>query len=264
MKIHAFGNLRLLSTAALIILCAGAMRGSAFAEPTVPIEETRAAVEQWVETKRLISREKRDLAVAKETLGQRIELVTGEIESLRGQITEAEKGIADIDVKRGELETRNEELKEATSSLEEAAGRLEASLRKLLPQLPEPLQEKIRPLTQRIPEQDAEIKLTLSERFQNAVGILNEIEKFNREITILSEVRTLPDGTVAEVTAMYLGIGHGYYVGRSGNVAGVGWPGPEGWTWNAADKHAPEIAAAIAIFNNEQPAAFVRLPVEIQ
>ncbi|MCG8432352.1 MAG: DUF3450 domain-containing protein, partial [Candidatus Omnitrophica bacterium] len=113
------------------------------------------------------------------------------------------------------------------------------------------------------PERPDETKLSLGERFQNIVGVLNEVSKFNREITLASEVRNLPDGTSAEVTTIYVGIGKAYYVNNKGDIAGIGSASENGWRWRTANEAAPEIARAIAILKNEQAAAFTQLPVEI-
>ena len=88
-------------------------------------------------------------------------------------------------------------------------------------------------------------------------------EKYS-EILVTSEVRALPDGSSAEVTAIYLGLGQGYYSGANGSIAGVGTATEEGWEWTPADDAAPEIARVVAILKNEEAAAFVQLPVEIQ
>jgi hypothetical protein len=141
---------------------------------------------------------------------------------------------------------------------------LEVRTKGLLPRLPGPLRERVRPLSQRIPEHTDETKLSLSERFQNVVGILNEVDKFNREITVTSEVRTLGDGTAAEVTAIYLGIALGYYVTAKADAAGVGTASADGWVWSPANDAAARIAKAIAILKNEKVAEFVQLPLRIQ
>ena len=87
---------------------------AAFCEESAPIvEDTRAALEKWVETQRVISKEKKDLALAKEMLNERIELVKREIDSLHGKISEAEESIAEADKKRAELIEENEKLKGA-------------------------------------------------------------------------------------------------------------------------------------------------------
>jgi hypothetical protein len=115
-----------------------------------------------------------------------------------------------------------------------------------------------------MPEDPEESKLSLGERFQNIIGILNEVTKFNREITVRSEVRTLPDGSSAEVTAMYVGIGQAYYVNAAGDIAGVGTASAEGWIWTPTNEAAAKIMDAIAILNNEKVADFVQLPVTIE
>jgi hypothetical protein len=90
------------------------------------------------------------------------------------------------------------------------------------------------------------------------------VNKFNREITVTSEVRTLADGNVAEVTALYIGLGQVYYVGANGTVAGVGRPSQNGWKWEPANDTADRISDAIAILKNEKVADFVPLPVKVQ
>lgn len=230
----------------------------------VDIEGTRNVLEQWIETKRLISKEEQKLKFSKEMLGERIELVQREIDSLKTKIDEAEGSIAEAEKKREDLVSENEKLKAASASLADILSGLELNLKNMLPRLPEPLRDRIKPLTQRLPKNSAETKLSISERFQNVVGVLNEIDKFNREITVISEVRQLPDGTSAEVTSLYLGIGQGYYTGAGGKIGGIGYPTDEGWAWQPADSVGPKVAHAIAIINNEQVADFVQLPVKIQ
>ena len=142
-------------------------------------------------------------------------------------------------------------------------GEVEGRTAELLRRVPSPLQERVRPLSQQFPEDPAESKLTLSQRFQNVIGSLNAVNKFNREITVTSEVRTLGDGTAAEVTALYIGIGQGFYVNALATAAGTGSGVSGDWAWEPNDAAAPLIATAIAVFKNEQGAEFVRLPMHI-
>jgi len=248
----------------LFICCLNPLGTAAQEENGAKIEETRAALEKWVETQRVISKEKKDLTLAKEMLGERIDLVKQEIVSLREKITEAEESIAEADKKREELTRENDKLKDASDSLIGVLSAIEDRTLKLLKRVPDPLRERLKPLSQRLPENGETTELSLSQRFQNVVGILNEINKTNREITVTSEVRALEDGTSAEVTALYLGIGQGYYTGANDTVAGVGTATEEGWVWKPANDQAETIAKAIAILNNEEIAAFVQVPLEIE
>lgn len=228
------------------------------------VDETRATLEQWVEARRTISAERRDWQLGRETLEERIALVQQEIEALAARAEEAQKSIAEADLKRAELLALNERQKQGSSTLVDTITLQEQRLLALLPRLPEPIRERIRPLSQRIDEDPAATKLSLGERFQNVVGILNEVDKFQQGITATSEVRALPDGTSAEVTALYLGIGQGYYASTNGMVAGVGTAGESGWVWTPANEAAPEIARAIAILKNEQVASYVKLPLRVR
>ena len=140
---------------------------------------------------------------------------------------------------------------------------LEARTTALLPRLPDPIRTRVKPLSQRIPEDPASTKLSLGDRFVNVIGILNEVNKFNNEVVTASEVRPLPDGSSVEVTAVYLGIGQGYYVNSDATIAGVGAADASAWKWTPENEAAPAIAKVVAIIKNESPAAFVRVPMKV-
>lgn len=228
------------------------------------IERTRTSIEKWVETRRIISKERQDWALGKEMLSERIELVQREIEALEGKIKETQKSISDADKKRVELVDENEALKDAAQALADMVTAFETRTLALNKRLPDPLRERLKPLSQRIPKETTETKLSLSQRFSNVVGILNEINKFNREITVTSEMRILPDGGSAEVTAVYVGLGQAYYTGANGTIAGVGRPAQDGWHWDPANEFATEISDVVSILKNEKVAGFVPVPVKIQ
>lgn len=251
---------------ALAILLGGALMPLSVhgEDASAGIDTTRAALEEYVEIQRTISKEKRDLALSKEVLNDRIEVVEQEIKALREKIAEAEGSIDENEAKRMEMIEENDTLIEAAHSLEDILRSLEAGVSMMLTRLPQPIQERVKPLSQRIPEDPDATKLSLSERFQNVVGILNEVDKFNRDISVTSEIRTLPDGSSAEVTTLYLGAGQAYYVSANGKIAGTGRSSEEGWVWEPANDAAPQIAQAIAIMKNEAVASFVQLPIEIQ
>ena len=227
------------------------------------IDSTREILERWVETRRVISEEERDWALGKELLESRVDMLRRDIDGVKARIGEAEKSIGETDRKRGELVAQNDALKVASGELAKTAATLESRTKELVRRLPEPIREKVRPLSQRLPDDPAESKLSLSVRFQNVVGILNEVNKFSREIAVTSEVRKLPDGSSAEVTAVYLGIAQGFYVGAGGRIAGFGTATADGWTWTPANEAAPVVSKVVAILKNEAPAEFVPLPLKL-
>lgn len=232
------------------------------------IDATRTALEKWVETRRIISQEKREWAMGREMLNDRIALLQREIQSLRERIAEAENNISEADQSKQELIEEKANLEAASAGLADAIGPLEsravALLQRMPDPLPDPLRERVERLSQRIPDEGESTELSLGERFQNIVGILNEVNKFHGVVTATSEVRTLSDGRAAEVAAIYIGLGQAYYVTTAQDAAGIGTYTKDGWVWTPADEHAEDIARAIAVLKNEVAADFVRLPVRIQ
>lgn len=250
--------------AAVVAMCVGTARAQSSGEMADRLSDARESLAKWVETQQIISREREDWQVGKDVLEQRIALVSGEIEDLEGRIAELRNGIGETDRRRVEMESEKRTYERASVVLADGIGELERKVRVLVERLPDPIQSRVRPLSQKIPKDPAATEQSLSQRFQNVVGVLNEVNKFNRDITVTSELRPLPDGSTVEVRALYIGLGQGYYVSPDGASAGYGRPGDAGWEWTPADDMAPQVARAIAILQNEDVPAFVPLPVDIR
>lgn len=230
------------------------------------VATTRATLEQWVATRSLVSKEARDWQLKKEAVTSRMDVIKREIVALQKRTAEAESNLAAAEQKRRELLAESEVLAATAKTLAERVVQLEQRLLGLLPRLPQPLRDKVAPLTQRIPAKDAAVPPTLSlgDRYAAVVGVLNEVHKWNREITVTSEVRQQPDGSSVEVAVLYAGLGQAWYVSANGKVAGSGSATADGWIWRAANETGPQVQRAIAVWKNEQPAAFVGLPVQVQ
>jgi hypothetical protein len=226
------------------------------------IEEARAAMQRWVETKRVISDEAQEWALGRELLESRIDILTRELEAANERIAEAEKSITEADERRAALVAENDRVRAGSAALAQVAAIMENRTKQLVARLPDPIRERIRPLSSRLPEDPSSTTLPLTTRFQNVVGIVNEVNKFNREITTTTEIRKLADGSSAEVTVVYLGLAQAFFVGGNGRVAGFGGASTDGWTWTVANEHAPQIAKMVAILKNESPAEFVLLPLK--
>lgn len=235
---------------------------AAQAEVRERIELTRDALEKWVETRRTIGVERRDWALGKDLLDSRIDVLDRELKTLADRTKEVDATLTEADRKRDTLAQEAGTLKEASAQLAAMAAQLETKVKALVRRFPTPLAEKLKPLTQRLPEDSAATTLSLAVRFQNIVGIINEANRFNREITQSSEIRKLADGSSVEVTAVYLGLAQGYYVGAGGRIAGIGRGAPEGWTWTESNDNGPAIERIVAILRNQKPAAFVPIPVK--
>jgi len=237
---------------------------TADAAPKAPtLEETRLTLSKWIETQQIISKERNDWQQGKEILQGRIELVGKEVTQLKDRIAQSEAAVQESNRKRDELTKQNAQLKETGAQLAASITQMEARVRKLAKVAPEGVAKRLEPLLQRIPADPSATRVSVAERFQNVLGILNELNKANSEITIAYEIRQLADGTSSEVQVIYVGLAQAYYLSPRGE-AGIGRPTDEGWTWKPAGDQADEIYTALEIIQGKHPPAFVALPVSIQ
>lgn len=253
-----------ISAAVAVLLPPASPRGGEPDAKDTDLDSTRSTLARWMETQQIISREKKDWQTARDLLEQRIALLEGEVAAQEARIAESREGASGVEGKRREMLAENEALKDVTSALVRSIAGLEARTVRLLETLPEPLLERVAPLSRRIPRDASSTEVSLSERFQNVIGILNETNKFHREVSVASEIRRLPGGETAEVKVLYLGLGQAYFVTPDGAIAGVGRPSSGGWEWTQANELSGRIAQAIAILQNEQVPGFVPLPVEVR
>ena len=72
------------------------------------------------------------------------------------------------------------------------------------------------------------------------------------------------EGKDRQVQALYLGLGHAYYADQGGSFAGVGVPGEADWTWEEKPELGSTIRKVIDIYENEEKAEFIPVPVSIK
>ena len=106
-------------------------------------------------------------------------------------------------------------------------------------------------------------KVSIAERYQNVIGILNALNKANGEVTINFEVHELAGGKPCEVKVIYVGLAQAYYV-SSGGDAGIGQPTEDGWKWEPKKEIAGDVLRALEILQGKQSPAFVPLPVRMR
>lgn len=239
--------------------------GAAGDKPGAPptLEETRLVMEKWIQTQQTISKERKEWQQGKDILVGRLDLVKQEVLALEKKIADADSSAQEAAKKRDALLAEDEELKATGAKLAEAVTRMEVEVKRLWKTLPDPIQTRLLPLYQRIPEDAGKARVTTAERFQNMLGILNEVNKANSELTVNYEVHTLSDGKPSEVKALYVGLAQAYFVSAKGE-AGIGRPSPDGWQWETSTSIGNDVLLALEIMQGKQSPAFVRLPVKIR
>ncbi|MFN3533247.1 MAG: DUF3450 family protein [Candidatus Brocadia sp.] len=231
------------------------------APPT--LEEIRLAMDKWIETQQIISKERKDWQQGKEILISRLELVKKEIATLEEKIRQAESSVTEANKKLNDLIAENNQLKAAGEQLTVAVISMEGEVRRLFNLLPAPVGAKLQPLYQRIPEDPAKTNVSVAERFQNVLGILNELNKANNEISVCYEVLNLASGKPSEVKTIYVGLAQAYYVSASGE-AGIGRPSADGWKWESSKDIGRDVLAALEILEGRHSPSFVGVPVKLQ
>ncbi len=229
------------------------------------IEQAKETLDKWYETQRILSKEETEWRVGRELMQDRVDLTKRESESVREKITKTQQEIAESEKKIAELKQVNETLKKGLAPLQHDIRTLELRVLSLVTRTSETVRQRVAPLTQRIPTTPTTSKLSISERYQNVIGVLNELNKVAREISIASEVRALKDGKQAEVTVFYIGLSQAYYVNEKSRIAGVGHLDEGGvWRWDEENQLVDAIAQVLGIYKGEKPAAYVPLAIKIQ
>jgi chromosome segregation ATPase len=226
--------------------------------------ETRTTLEKWVQTRQVVSKTRTDWQADKESLEQTIKLFERELKAVEEQMSKVSTNNTQVEKERMEAEALQKASTDALTRAKEFPTGLEGGIKKLAPQLPVPLQDILKKDLARLPPDPATTRMLAAERVQTLVGILNEIDKFNNAVNVFSERRKNAKGEEVAVQTVYVGLGAAYFVNDSGDFAGMGAPGVNGWEWTLKPELGPTVKEVIKIYRNERTAQFVTLPVAIR
>ena len=227
------------------------------------ISETRNTLEQWVKTKQLNSKEKNDWIIEKAILKDTKVLLSNERERLNAEIEEINTSTSDAEANRQKLTTEKEALSAGSDVVLNKIGDLETHVKSIIKTFPEPLVSQLQQVITRIPKDSDNTKLSMGERVQNIVAILTLADKFNTTLTISSDSREISDDKTIQVTTMYWGLAGAFYVDSTGEYAGVGKPGSEGWEWAEVQNAGPELKKLLEIYEGTEDIQFISAPASI-
>ena len=261
-------NLRISFSLASILIAIGtadAQQTAAVPAASASMDETRGLLQQWATTQRLIASERADWENGKAMLQGRIQLLKISVEETEKKIAEAKTKLDDVKKRTAETEAEKVMTRQATEALIAVAPELEKGVKGLFGRVPGVIQEKVKVLHDRIPKEGADLKnITAAERYQNVLGILNELGKANNELTTIPEIHDIGDGKKAEVKVVYVGLGQGYFVNSSGTIGGLGLPSDQGWTWKTDAAIAPKMREVVEVMKKAVAPKLVELPAEIR
>lgn len=227
------------------------------------VDEARALLDEWVETRQLISEEQQDWRIEESILTETRTLLSNELNRLQESIEALESSATAVDEERSQLTEDKDELKAASNVIAAKITALETKTKKLLPLFPEPLTETIKPLIRRLPKDPENAESPLGERVQNIVGILSQANKFNNTIKLTSETRVVDGGKEVQVNTLYWGLAMAYYVDASGDYAGISYPTANGWETTLIEGTGPQIKQLISVYEGDGEIQFVKIPAQI-
>lgn len=232
---------------------------------TANTDEARDVLEQWVETRQIISQERSDWKTEKAILTDTVDLLSSELERLDTEIAELETSATAADEEREQLTARRDALSAGSDAVLDNIGELETQIKMIVAKLPDPLTDKIQPLIRRLPDDPKSTKMSLGERVQNIVGILSQADKFNTTMTLTSETQEMESGKRVQVNTLYWGNAIAYFVDDTGEYAGIGSPTEDGWEWTQLEDAGGDIRELLSVYDGSADTIkFVKVPARIQ
>jgi len=216
----------------------------------------RETISKIVDTQTLESEERLDWQARKSEITTLLELHQRELELLDEEI-ESAGGSAPA---HGEASTGMKaeiaSLKKSRRLTSEAVARNVPRVISLANRFPSPL----------IADAEAELATLRSwqpsdeprETLRSILSLLAKAEQFNRRFTRTTEIRDN-----REVQVLYLGLAQAFYVDRK-DKAGIGRPGPDGWTWKSFPEIRPELITTFETLDKKRPPTMVTMPLEIR
>ncbi len=226
------------------------------------LDDSRSALSEWVEVKRLISKERNDWMEAKEILTDIISTLESEIEALDEQIANFEPQSQEEDSDRSSLQTEEAELREMPAELSSRLSQYEKEALALADYLPDPLADKgsVARMLELIKQGNPQI----TNRANFVISYLQEVDSFHNGVNIDRDLLELDGDGPREYSIIYLGLSKAFFVDDAEERAGFGLPGADGWEWTLEPRMAADVADAVAIREEEMLARFVYLPIEIK
>lgn len=253
--------MKLINSLMAVLCLTGIARVNA-AEPAA-MDQTRATLEQWVQTRQLVSKTQSDWQADKESLEQTVALYERELQALAEQMAKVSTNNTQVAKEMDEALALQKTSNETLAGARKFATEVEAQVKQLAPQLPNPLQDILKPTLAKMPTDSATTKMLAAERLQVLVGALNELDKFNNSVNVFNEKRKDSKGNEVAVQSLYVGLGAAYFVNEAGDFAGTGAPGLKGWDWTVNNSIAATVQSAVKIYRNERAAQFLALPATV-
>jgi hypothetical protein len=225
-------------------------------EPEAPVAELRATISKIVDAQTLESKERSDWEARKAEFAALLELHRRELTLLDEELEKAGQSAPGHSESTDDIQAEIQTLKQTRRLASETVARNVPRSLSIAARFPDPLQKEceteISSLNAWVTSDEPR------EALQSILSLLAKAQQFDRRLTRTTEIR---DGR--EVDVLYLGLARAFYAGRK-EGAGIGIPGPNGWTWQPKPQVRSELLAALDMLDKKRTPAMVQLPLEIR
>ncbi|MEZ5489519.1 MAG: DUF3450 family protein [Gammaproteobacteria bacterium] len=225
------------------------------------LDETRTTIREWVETEQAISHEKSQWREERASLTTLLSILRAEEETLNEEIALAQDIASRADEERLVLVEQLSSYQEVSALLEVLISDYERQLKIIESYLPQVLRSELQPRLNRL--QQERTSHSLSERTQNVLNILAEIESFDSRITLASELISVEQDQSIEARILYLGLSKAFFVNESATISGYGSPFDTGWQWRTDETLSGSIVRAIDVYETRLTPQLVTLPLKV-
>jgi FtsZ-binding cell division protein ZapB len=228
------------------------------------MNEVRDVYKEYITIRKVIGEEKHEWKTQQSAMTDMITVVEMEIAALRAAMETMEAKMSGADEERALLQEKLDGLRQMSNSYDQQITGYENRIKTMRDWLPENLVKDVQPLFARLPQDPAATRLSYSQRLQNVVGILAQVNNFNSDLRLFTEVQEVAGGRM-EVQTLYFGLGMAIFSDVGGKFAGYGVPTESGWQWKRAEaSEAVAISHAIDVHANRRAPAFVSIPMKIK
>jgi hypothetical protein len=226
------------------------------------VKDTQNVLAEWIKVEKQISEDQAEWLVQQEIMANSITFMKGEFGRLEETIKEAEASASAGERKRAELEAEKAKLDAVMEDMTATIGNYEDKIRQLSRQWPEIFLKQVETPMKRMPSGDQVATAALTMRLQNVVIILSQFDKFQSIISKDTGIQEV-EGVSREVSTLYYGLAYAYFIDASGQYAGYGHPGQEGWEWTVVPQLGPKITQLLSVYDRNIDASFIGLPAKI-
>jgi DNA repair exonuclease SbcCD ATPase subunit len=246
-----------------------ALPATAQESAAAPAEQLRTSVREWVETMRKIQEEENAWTRDKDVLQGYKEGLEKEIEDLKEEIGRARTRREGGDKQSLDKLAERDLYAKAQEDLARQLRVLEEALAAKLPLFPAPLREipkvslaieTLQNSLQLPPEKQTQ---DVSKRLFNATELLAEVEKFQQQVHVHTELRKDSEDREFKMQMVYFGLAMAYGVNEDGSFAVTGRPSADGWKFQENKALASGIQELVKAASDEKHAAFNKLPLVI-